>query len=163
LGDPAAMLAAIQRKLVDGFVMSAPADQIVQQRGFGKPVLDAFSGALPELNGVPFAGLVTSRSQLKARPELFAAILRAMAKSIRLLQEHPDDAKALIRPYFTDMDAATFDAVMAKYLQGAAKSASVSKAQYEAALKWASIGSAKPIEVPFEAVVDNSFAEAASK
>eukprot|EP01037_Dinobryon_pediforme_P002048 gene2048-2086_t len=122
LGDPAAMLAAIQRKLIDGFVMSAPADQIVQQRGFGRPVLDAFSGALPELAGVPFAGLVTSRTQMKARPELFAAILRAMTKAIRLLQENPEEAKVLVRPYFADMDAETFETVMRKYVPGAAKS-----------------------------------------
>jgi hypothetical protein len=84
-----------------------------------------------------------------------------MTKAIRLLQENPDEAKVLVRPYFADMDAETFETVMRKYVPGAAKSPVVSRAQFEAALKWASIGAAKRIEVPYEAVVETSFAEAA--
>ncbi len=161
LGDPDAMLAALQRKLIDGFVMSSPADLVVQQRKLGRPVLDAFSGALPELKGVPFAGLVTSRAQLDAKPAVFAAILRAMTRSIRLLHDHPDQAKALVRPYFKDLDDDTFTAMMAKYMPGAATTPVLSKAQFDAALHWASIGAAEPITAPYDAVVDTKLAEAA--
>jgi NitT/TauT family transport system substrate-binding protein len=158
LGDPDAMLAALQRKLIDGFIMSAPADEIAEQRGIGKPILDAFSGELPELIGVPFAGIVTTKRQLASNPAMFQSYVNAIAKSIRYLQTNPADAKKLIRPYFADLDDPTFNAIFDKYRKAAAKSAVLSPSQYDAALRWANSDSPKPLTAPYDSVVDMSFA-----
>jgi NitT/TauT family transport system substrate-binding protein len=161
IGDDNAMLAALQRKIVDGFVMSSPADELATQRGLGHAVVDPFSGALPEVMDVPFSGIVTSRQQLKQQPALFAAVVRAMTRSLNLLQQHPQEARALLRPYFKQMDDPTFDSVMKRYFAGAARSPMVTKAEYDAVLRWANIAAQTPIDAPYEAVIDNSLAERA--
>jgi NitT/TauT family transport system substrate-binding protein len=158
LGDPDAMLAAMQRNLIDGFIMSSPADEIAVQRGIGRPVLDEFSGQLPELANVPFAGIVTTKRQLAADPELFQRIVTAIAKSIKYVHDNPTDTRRLIRPYFADIDDKTFDAIFVKYSRESAKSAVLTRPQYDAELRWVNFGSAKPLSVPYDAVVDMSFA-----
>ena len=161
LGDPDAMLAALQRNLVDGFIMSAPADELAAQRNIGKPVLDAFSGGLPELSDVPFAGLVTTKRQLAANPALFQAVVNAIAKSIRYIHEHPAETRKLLRPYFADLDDKTFEKIIAKYSRASATTAVVTRSEYNAALRWANLHSTTTISAPYDAVVDSAMARKA--
>jgi NitT/TauT family transport system substrate-binding protein len=158
VGDPDAMLAATQRNLLDGFIMSAPADQLAVQRNIGKPVLDAFSGGLPELDDVPFAGLVTTKRQIAANPALFQAVVNAIAKSISYIHTHPAETRKLLRPYFADLDDKTFETIITKYSRAAAKSPLVTHREFEAAERWANLDSPKTLSAPYNAVVDPSFA-----
>ena len=50
-----ALLAAFEKKLIDGLVWPSPIPEIVEFRGLGKTVVDPFSGEVPELNGVPIS------------------------------------------------------------------------------------------------------------
>jgi NitT/TauT family transport system substrate-binding protein len=161
LGDPDAMLAALQRNLIDGFIMSAPADQLAVQRGIGRPILDAFSGGLPDLDGVPFAGLATTKRQLAANPALFQAVVNAITKAIRYIHTNPVETRKLLRPYFADLDDKTFDTIITKYSRASATSSVVTRREFDAALRWANLDSPKTLSAPYSAVVDPSFAEKA--
>ncbi len=161
LGDPDAMLAAMQRNLIDGFIMSAPADELAVQRNIGRPILDAFSGGLPDLDGVPFAGLVTTKRQLTANPALFQAVVNAIAKSIRYIHTNPVETRKLLRPYFADLDDKTFDTIITKYSRASATSAIVTRREFDAALRWANLDSPKPLSAPYAAVVDPTLAQKA--
>lgn len=161
VGDPDAMLAATQRNLIDGFIMSAPADELAVQRGIGRPILDAFSGELPDLEGIPFAGLVTTKRQLAANPALFQAIVDAIAKSIRYIHTDPAGTRKLLRPYFADLDDKTFDAIITKYSRAAATSPLVTRREFEASMRWANLDSPKTLSAPYDAVVDPALAQKA--
>src|SRR5471030_1396833 len=55
LGDGTAILAAFDKKLVDGFVFASPVPEIVEARGLGKIVVNPMAREVPEQVGVPYA------------------------------------------------------------------------------------------------------------
>ena len=68
LGNGAALLAAFEKKLIDGLVWPSPIPEIIEHRRLGKTVVDPFSGEVPELNNVPYLVLATSRQTLEKKP-----------------------------------------------------------------------------------------------
>jgi NitT/TauT family transport system substrate-binding protein len=162
LGNQAAMLAAVQKKAVDGFVMSAPVDEIAQQRGTGVIAINPFSEPIPELTEVPYSVWGTSRATLQKRPAVMAASLRAITKAIKLAAENPEETLRVMRPQLKDVPPEALDAVIEKYRHGAARTPVISPAQVEATVRWMNLGESKPISVRFEDVVDNGGAEAAA-
>lgn len=162
LGNQAAMLAAVQKKAVDGFVMSSPVDEIAQQRGTGVIAIDPFAEPIPELAEVPYSVWGTSRATLQKRPAVIAASLRAITKAIKLAAENPEETLRVMRPQIKDVPPEAIDAVIEKYRHGAARTPVISPAQVEATVRWMNLGESKPISVRFEDVVDNGGAEAAA-
>jgi ABC-type nitrate/sulfonate/bicarbonate transport system substrate-binding protein len=162
LGNQAAMLAAVQKKAVDGFVMSAPVDEIAQQRGTGVIAINPFAEPIPELAEVPYSVWGTSRATLQKRPAVMAASLRAITKAIKLAAENPEETLRVMRPQLKDVPPEALDAVIEKYRHGSARTPVISPAQVEATVRWMNLGESKPISVRFEDVVDNSGAEAAA-
>ena len=158
LGDPNAMLGAFERKMVDGFVMSAPIDTMAVARKTGVIAIDPFAGEVPELRGVPYSGLVTTRRQLKQNPALFAAVVRAITKAIHFVHEHPAETKTLFRQYMKDIDPAVYDAIIDKYAGGTVTSPVVSKEQFDRIVRWVNVGSSKPIMGDYKAVIDTKLA-----
>ena len=99
--------------------------------------------------------------ELTANPALFQAVVDAIQKSIRYIREHPAETRKLLRPYFADLDDKTFDTIITKYSRASAKSALVSRAEYNAAERWANLDSPKTLSAPYSAVVDPSLAQKA--
>jgi NitT/TauT family transport system substrate-binding protein len=162
LGNQAAMLAAVQKKAVDGFVMSSPVDEIAQQRGTGVIAIDPFAEPIPELAQVPYSVWGTSRATLQKRPAVIAASLRAITRAIKLAAENPEETLRVMRPQIKDVPPEAIDAVIEKYRHGAARTPVISPAQVEATVRWMNLGESKPMSVRFEDVVDNGGAEAAA-
>jgi NitT/TauT family transport system substrate-binding protein len=162
LGNQAAMLAAVQKKAVDGFVMSSPVDEIAQQRGTGIIAINPFAEPIPELAEVPYSVWGTSRTTLQKRPAVIAASLRAITKAIKLAAESPEETLRVMRPQIKDVPPEALDAVIEKYRHGAARTPVISPAQVDATVRWMNLGESKPISVRFEDVVDNGGAEAAA-
>jgi NitT/TauT family transport system substrate-binding protein len=162
LGNQAAMLAAVQKKAVDGFVMSSPVDEIAQQRGTGVIAIDPFAEPIPELAEVPYSVWGTSRATLQKRPAVIAASLRAITRAIKLAAENPEETLRVMRPQIKDVPPEAIDAVIEKYRHGAARTPVISPAQVEATVRWMNLGESKPISVRFEDAVDNTAAEAAA-
>jgi NitT/TauT family transport system substrate-binding protein len=162
LGNQAAMLAAVQKKAVDGFVMSSPVDEIAQQRGTGVIAINPFAEPIPELAEVPYSVWGTSRATLQKRPAVMAASLRAITKAMKLAAENPEETLRVMRPQLKDVPPEALDAVIEKYRHGAARTPVISPAQVEATVRWMNLGESKPISVRFEDVVDNGGAKAAA-
>jgi NitT/TauT family transport system substrate-binding protein len=162
LGNQAAMLAGIQKKAVDGFVMSAPVDELAQARGTGVIAINPFAEPIPELAGVPYSVWGTSRATLQKRPQVIAASLRAITRAIKLAAENPEETLRVMRPQIKDVPPDVLDAVLEKYRRGAAPTPVISRAQVETTLRWMNLGESKPISARFEDVVDNRDAEAAA-
>jgi len=161
LGNQAAMLAAVEKKVVDGFVMSSPVDELAKARGTGVIAINPFAEPIPELAGVPYSVWGTSRATLQKRPAVIAASLRAITKGIKLAAENPEATLRVMRPQIKDVPSDALDAVIEKYRHGAASTPVISRAQVETTQRWMNLGEAKPISVRFEDVVDNRDAEAA--
>jgi NitT/TauT family transport system substrate-binding protein len=162
LGNQAAMLAAVEKKVVDGFVMSAPVDEVAQARGTGVIAINPFAEPIPELANVPYSVWGTSRATMAKRPAVMTASLRAITRGIKLAAENPEETLRVMRPQIKDVPPEALDAVLEKYRHGAAATPVISPAQVETTVRWMNLGEGKPISVRFEDVVDNRGAEAAA-
>jgi NitT/TauT family transport system substrate-binding protein len=162
LGGSAPILAAFQNGLIDGFVYTSPVVEMAEAHGLGKIVIDTFRGDVPELTGVPFMVLVTSRSTLESENEKLAAMTRSMTRAMRFAQANPDKVRTLLRAFFPDIDEAIYNKMIDSYLKVSPKTAVITKDDLDRTAKWASIGGAA-VKIPFETVVDDKLAKAAEQ
>ena len=98
LGNPNAMYGAFEKKLVDGFVMSAPIDDKAAASGIGVIAINALTGEVPEVKGVPYTGMLTTRRQLDANRPLYVKITRAVTKAIKYIKENPEGTREVWKP-----------------------------------------------------------------
>jgi NitT/TauT family transport system substrate-binding protein len=120
LGTPDNMLAALQQGNATAMSYTSPITEIAVSRGLGQIIIEPLSGEVPEFRDVPYIVLSTSRATLASKRPLIKASVRAYAKAIKFVQEHPDDARKIVRPYFKDMSAndEIFNAGFDKYVHG---------------------------------------------
>jgi NitT/TauT family transport system substrate-binding protein len=152
-GTGTSILAAFEKKLSDGFVYVAPIPEIVQMKGLGRAVVDPFSGEVPELNGVPYVVLATSRDTLAKKPAIVAAATRAITKAMRFVQEKPEETRTLMRQYFAEIDPAAFALAIATYQKGSPKTPVITREQVDKTTAWMNLGAAKSISTRYEDVV----------
>jgi NitT/TauT family transport system substrate-binding protein len=86
------MAAALDRKLVDGAFTWEPFVSEAVLRGTARVVLDV-NQAVPHY---PWYVIAATPAVLKSRPEDVVKLLRAHRRAIAFLQEHPDEANALL-------------------------------------------------------------------
>jgi NitT/TauT family transport system substrate-binding protein len=160
-GTGTSILAAFEKKLSDGFVYVAPIPEIAEIKGLGSAVINPFSGEVPELNGVPYVVMATSRETLAAKPAMVASVLRALTKAMRFVQDKPEETKMLMRRYFADIDPAAFALAEETYRKGSPKTPVITREQIEKATAWMNLGVAKPIAARYEDIVAAAPAQAA--
>ena len=146
LGDGPSMLAALERGSVEGFVLQSPATDLAVQRGLAQIIIDPFTGEVKEMIDVPYTVMATSRAILAAKPRAIAAALKAHQRGVKLIHEHPDEARAILRKHFATMDESTFNAGFKSTLPGIPKSMVLTPAQVEKTMVWMNITSDKKIK-----------------
>src|SRR5579871_418724 len=67
-GNP--MLAALAKKATDGFSWGPPQSHMAVAQGIGQLAIDPFTDTVPEIAGVPYVVIITSRDTLKNKPEI---------------------------------------------------------------------------------------------
>ena len=72
---------------------TAPASESAGVEGVGTLVIDPFAETIPEIDGVPYTVIITSRDTLKNKPELLRAAVRALTKAMKFAHEKPDAAR----------------------------------------------------------------------
>jgi NitT/TauT family transport system substrate-binding protein len=157
-GSGTAILAAFEKKLTDGLVYVAPIPETVEQRGLGKTVINPFAHEVPELNGVPYVVIATSRATLAAKPDLMRRATRALASAMEFAHTHPDETAKIMRHYFPDLDDALFKVVCETYRQASSPSPVLTEANFEKTVAWMRIGAKLPIMAKFADVVDDKLA-----
>jgi NitT/TauT family transport system substrate-binding protein len=158
LGNPNAMYGAFEKKLVDGFVMSAPIDDKAAASGIGVIAINALTGEVPEVKGVPYTGMLTTRRQLDANRPLYVKITRAVTKAIKYIKENPEGTREVWKPLIPNVDPAVFDTIMKKYMAGSATSPVITREQYAKVLSWYKESTGKDVQPPYEKVIDTSMA-----
>jgi NitT/TauT family transport system substrate-binding protein len=161
-GKGAAILAAFEQKLSDGFVYVAPIPQIAVQKGLGKIIVDPFSGEIPELKGVPMVVMATSREMLSKKPDLIYAATRAITKAMIFAHERPDDVRKIMRQYFPDLKEDIFNVLVEIYRKGTPKSPVITQEQITKQVAWMNLGTEEPISAKYEGVVATEPAQRAA-
>jgi NitT/TauT family transport system substrate-binding protein len=164
LGTGTSILAAFERKIVDGFVYPAPLPEIAETRGLGKTVIDATSGEVPEANDVPWGVFGTGRATLAARRDVILAALRGIKSASQFVQEKPiDDILQAIKKYFSDVEPAALRLGVESLRHGVPKSLVITPEQVDKTIAWLRLTSTKNIEVRYDDIVAPELARSIEK
>ena len=124
-------------------------------KGLGQIMIEPLKGEVPEFRDVPYIVLSTSRATLEAKRPLIKAAVRAYTRAIKFVAEHPEAARKLVRPYFTDMSAddAVFNAAFDKYVHGTPTSPLITPEQVQKTADLLSISKKQKVSVNYTDVV----------
>jgi NitT/TauT family transport system substrate-binding protein len=109
-GDGAPMLAALQHGNIDGFVFSPPAGNEAQAKKFGTILVNLMAGDVDKYRGMLFQIGAVAPGTLEKRKPALTAFLRAIGRAQDLIAKHPDQAEALARKAFPNIDPEVFKA-----------------------------------------------------
>lgn len=109
VGSTTALIANFEQKRIDGFAFSSPASDMAVEKFGGLMVVNYAQGEYEPLNGFLYLGLIARTEWLNENPERAARTVRVFAKSLRLIKEKPDEARAAVRTFFKDMDEQAFN------------------------------------------------------
>lgn len=152
-GSGTSILAAFEKKLSDGFVYVAPIPEIVEQRGIGKSVIDPFLNEVPELRGVPYVVMVTSRETMAKKPDLIRRAMRALTAAMAFAENNPKETAKIVRPYFPTLDEAVYATVFERYRKASANTPVLTQDNLDRTVAWMNIGVKSKVTAKFEDVV----------
>lgn len=163
IGDGAAIYAAFERGLTDGFVWSAPMPELAVVKGLGQIAISPFRNEVPELKDVAYGVLVTSRETLAKEPALLRSAIRAYTRALKLIKENPEEARRLVRMRFPDVDEGAFNLAFDTYRRGIPDTAVITPEQVQHTVDWRNLGAKSPITGKYETVVAPEIAKEAMK
>jgi NitT/TauT family transport system substrate-binding protein len=163
LGDGGTMLAGMEAKAVDGFVLGAPVTNQAEQRGLGKIAISGIAGEVPEFNGLTYLGLIASRDAIDKNGAALLALVRALTRGIKFARENPAEARRLARAHFSELDDAMFNQTYTEHVKGIPDSPLLSPEQYQQTLKAYFLGTRTQLTVPYEKAIYPEFARQAQK
>jgi len=163
IGSPVALLSALETRAIDGAMLSAPQAQAAVAGGYGLVAIDPLTGEVPELNGVPYAAMVTRRDTLTRHPGVMIKVTRALAKAMLLDDTSPEQALHLLHEkVFPEVDGKLFAGLVPTYRAAAARTPVIGREDYVRLQQWMKILEQKPPEVSFEQIINVDFAKRAA-
>lgn len=159
VGAGATMLAAFERGALDAFVYPLPYPQVVEARGLGKIVISATQGDVPDWIGLLYVVIAAPKKYVEENPKVVLGLTRALGKAMRYIQDKPEEAKERLRKVFPKVDPRAMDLSLDAAFGAYARTPIIPRRGYETAIKFQSAADGKTYNVPFEAVVNNTFAE----
>lgn len=162
MGGGSNMLAALEKGATDGFAWGAPQTQMAVARGVGRIVINPFKGEVPEVAGVPYLVLVTSRQTLEQKPDVIKAAVRAFTRAMRFARDHPDEARALVRKQFPDIEESIFNKAWEDYRKGIPTTPVINPEQIQKTAAWLGLTAPGKYAPAYDAIVAPDFARAAA-
>lgn len=163
LGDGGTMLAAMEAKAIDGFVLGSPVTNQAEQKGLGKIAISGIAGEVPEFNGLTYLGLIASHEAIEKKKPALQAMVRALTRGIKFAKDNPAEARRLARAHFSDLDEPTFNLTYPEHMKGVPESPVLSPEQYQQTLKAYLLGTKTQLTVPYEKAINTEFARQAQK
>ena len=152
IGDGPTTWAAFQKKIMDGFSNTAPWIELAQSAKLGQPVIDPFTGEVPELKDVPYLAMAVGKKTLAERPQIVLAASRALTRALRFAQSNPQDVRK-VRQFFPALQEDAFNLAVDKYRGAMPKSLAITPQQMEKTLAWMNLGVKNPTVLKYEDMV----------
>lgn len=164
VGDGAPLMAALEHKVIDGFVYAIPFPQAAEVRGLGKVIVSTSKGQVENLRGFQYQVLAAPQKYIEQSPDIILKLTRALAKAQKLTKEKPEEAKASVAKFFSDIEPNTLKLAMDAALFGVPEGPVLRKRSYELNEPILNVGGSgkKYTLPPFESIVNNKFAEQAA-
>jgi NitT/TauT family transport system substrate-binding protein len=163
LGSVPAQIAGLRAGQVDACACLPGVEIVTKQEGLTEDLVRA--SEMRALDSITYGTLYGLASYNKAHPDIARAVARSVTRATMLVAADPDRARQAVRPFFKQMDEATFNESWTLYLPYMAKTPDITREDYEKELAFEKIvmppNAYKP--VPYEEAVDTSFVRAAIK
>jgi ABC-type nitrate/sulfonate/bicarbonate transport system substrate-binding protein len=132
IGDPLAIVTAVERKQVDvGGRAPGPAEMLAD-RGTGVMVVDFSKDQTGKL--YPTIVIATTDQQLKAREQDLRKMMIALREALNFTRDHPEEAAKSIREDFKFMEDKAFQDGMAFELRSLPPDVLITKDEFDAAV-----------------------------
>lgn len=163
LGGVATELAGLQAGQVDACSCLPGVDIITNRDGLTIDLLNPDD--MQALDGVTYGTLYSLASYAKAHPDVMRGMARAIARAELLIAHDSDAARKASRPFFKEMDDATFNASWSTYAPYFPTDPDINRAGFakELALEKSVLPPSASTDVSYDAVVDTSAVRAAMK
>ncbi len=158
LGGVSTQVAGLESGKVDACACLPGVDVLTERQGLTVNAIDR-KGDLPQLADVTYGTLYGLASYNKAHPEVVRGMARAVTRAELLVARDPDKAKAAARPFFKEMDEATFDAAWRNYLYAIPHNPDITEDSFKKELEFekAVLPANNAAPVPYNEAVDASF------
>jgi NitT/TauT family transport system substrate-binding protein len=116
LGSGEAMLAALSRGRIDGFVVPPPAGEEAVRKYGAHPMITTGAGEVKALDGFVYIGVIVRESWLQKNQDLAVRFLRAQQRGLEAVHDPSttEKARAAVKAkYFAESDAAFFNEIWA--------------------------------------------------
>ena len=163
LGSIPAQTAGLRAGQVDGCACLPGVDSLTKQEGLTVDLIRA--SEMAALDGITYGTLYGLASYNKAHPEVVRAVARAVTRATMLIANDPERAKRATRPFFKQMDEATFDDAWKLYLPYLPKNPDITRQDYDKELAFEKVvlPPSAYTDVPYTEAIDTSFVHAAMK
>jgi NitT/TauT family transport system substrate-binding protein len=117
VGGPAALSAAFRSGKIDAFMLSPPLPQTLARDGYGSIIVRNTAGELPDLRGITYMTLYTTKAFAKKEPAAVEAYTQGILEAMKWIKANPKDAIALMHEkWFRDTPEAalqlSFDSLL---------------------------------------------------
>jgi ABC-type nitrate/sulfonate/bicarbonate transport system substrate-binding protein len=117
IGGGGALVAAFRAGRIDAFMLSPPFPQAAEADGAGKIIFNNTGGEVPELTGMSYIVLFTTKEFAEKNKPAVAAYTKSIQESLKWIRENHDEAlKLLGAKWFKEMKpetlALSFDALL---------------------------------------------------
>lgn len=163
LGTGGPLLAGLEKGAVDAIVWLSPIPETAEKRGVGRVLINQGRGDVPELRGFYYLGDFTTRQFIKQNPKVVQAWLNGTAKAIKFIRENPEQVVDLAKKMYPDADQTVLPDAVRSMIAAVPQTPLVTEKGVQQNFDMMSVGKPNKISVPFRQVVDNTFAEAATK
>lgn len=117
IGGGGALNAAFRSGRIDAFMLSPPFPQVAEREGVGTIIIDSAGGAVPELTGMSYIVLFTTKPFAEKNKPAVRAYVKSIQESLQWIRANREESlKMLGARWFKDTNAETlalsFDALL---------------------------------------------------
>jgi NitT/TauT family transport system substrate-binding protein len=158
VGGGPAMLAALENKQIDFGCVASPTPELAVARGKSIMFVNNTQGWDPQFEEFLFAVLYVRPDYAKEKPDTVRAVVRALQRAMKYIVDTPfKDQQAMLARDFGELDPAILQESLINTQAAIVPSGRVSERSVMAAEKFlVGVGSIDK-EIPWQAVIDNSF------
>ena len=158
LGTAPALLLALEKRQIDGFVMGTPLPEAAASRGLGVMVVDNSAGEDPDFAEFMMDVLTVLPDTVKQRPDLVRKVVRALLRSNAWLLDHAaEQAVPAMKPVLGNVDDAIILAGIQKVRLGIPRDGRITERAVTLTQEFLRrIGALKSV-IPYDQVVNNEF------
>lgn len=109
VGGQDALVAAVSQGSVDVALINSPSMEVPVLQGKAVPLIISAKGEYPPLDGMLYLTLFGMKDYIESNPDLTQAVINALMKAVKLIVDRPDEAKAALREFFSDVDEQRFN------------------------------------------------------